>query len=46
MILKILPEYYQTEEESLYLCLLNICCFVSMLTDGKALELYHSIVGR
>lgn len=46
MILKLLPEQYQTEEESLYLRLLNICCFISMLTDGKALELYHSIVGK
>lgn len=46
MILKLLPEQYQVEEESLYLRLLNICCFVSLLTDGKALELYHSIVGK
>lgn len=46
MILKLLPEQYQVEKESLYLRLLNICCFVSLLTDGKALELYHSIVGR
>lgn len=46
MILKLLPEQYQIEEESLYLRLLNICCFISMLTDGKALELYHSIVGK
>ena len=46
MILKLLPEQYQIEKESLYLRLLNICCFISMLTDGKALELYHSIVGK
>lgn len=46
MILKLLPEQYQEENESLYLRLLNICRFVSLLTDGKALELYHSIVGK
>src|SRR5690606_16057152 len=46
MNLKLLPEQYQIEKESLYLRLLNICCFISMLTDGKALELYHSIVGK
>lgn len=46
MILKLLPEQYQQENESLYWRLLNICRFVSLLTDGKALELYHSIVGK
>ncbi len=46
LILKLLPEQYQTETESLYLRLLNVCRFISLLTDGKALELYHSIVGR
>ena len=46
LILKLLPEQYQTENESLYLRLLNVCRFISLLTDGKALELYHSIVGR
>lgn len=46
LILKLLPEQYQTENESLYLRLLNVCRFISLLTDGKALELYHSIVGE
>ncbi|MEG0917597.1 MAG: dGTPase, partial [Myroides sp.] len=46
LILKLLPEQYQTENESLYLRLLNVCRFISLLTDGKALELYHFIVGR
>lgn len=45
LILKLLPEQYRNENESLYLRLLNICRFISLLTDGKALELYHSIVG-
>ena len=46
LILKMLPEQYQVENDSLYLRLLNVCRFISLLTDGKALELYHSIVGR
>lgn len=43
LILKLLPEKYQIETESLYDRLMNICHFVSMLTDGKALELYRTI---
>lgn len=43
LILKLLPEQYQLETDSLYERLMNICKFVSMLTDGKALELYQSI---
>jgi len=46
LILKMLPEQYQVENDSLYLRLLNVCRFISLLTDGKALELYHSIVGK
>lgn len=43
LILKMLPEQYHIETDSLYERLMNICKFVSMLTDGKALELYQSI---
>lgn len=43
LILKLLPEKYLFETESLYDRLMNICHFVSMLTDGKALELYRTI---
>lgn len=43
MILKILPEQFRQQSGSLYLRLLNICSFVSLLTDGKALEIYHSL---
>ena len=46
LILKMLPDQYQTDQDSLYLRLLNVCRFISLLTDGKALELYHSIVGK
>lgn len=43
LILKLLPERYQQEKISLYDRLLNICHFVSMLTDGKALQLFKTI---
>lgn len=43
LVLKLLPERYQQEKQSLYDGLLNICHFVSMLTDGKALQLFNSI---
>ena len=43
LILKMLPEQYHIETDSLYERLMNVCKFVSMLTDGKALELYQSI---
>ncbi|MDR2222028.1 MAG: dNTP triphosphohydrolase [Flavobacteriaceae bacterium] len=43
LILKMLPERFISEKESVYERLMSICHFVSMLTDGKALELYHAI---
>ena len=43
LLLKILPEKYHLEKESLYERLLHICQFVSMLTDGNAL-LYNKII--
>ena len=43
LILKLLPEKYRGESDSVYERLMNICHFVSMLTDGKALELYRAI---
>ena len=43
LVLKLLPERYQQEKISLYDRLLNICHFVSMLTDGKALQLFNII---
>lgn len=39
LLLKILPEKHRFEKESLYERLLHICHFISMLTDGKALQL-------
>lgn len=43
LLLKILPEKYHLEKETLYDRLLHICHFISMLTDGNAL-LYNQIV--
>jgi dGTPase len=39
LLLKILPEKHDLEKGSLYERLLHICHFISMLTDGKALQL-------
>ncbi|UOK43910.1 MULTISPECIES: deoxyguanosinetriphosphate triphosphohydrolase [Flavobacterium] len=45
LILKLLPEKFVTEKMSLYERLMHICHFVSMLTDGKALQLFKIIKG-
>jgi dGTPase len=39
LLLKILPEKHHLEKENLYERLLHICHYISLLTDGKALEL-------
>lgn len=46
LILRLLPEKFITEKMSLYERLMHICHFVSMLTDGKALELFKIIQGN
>ena len=43
LLLKLLPERFQFQKVNLYDRLLHICHFVSLLTDGKALELYKTI---
>jgi len=45
IVLKLLPERFLSEKESIYQRLLHICHFVSLLTDGKAIELYKLIKG-
>ncbi|MGX7667268.1 deoxyguanosinetriphosphate triphosphohydrolase [Flavobacterium pedocola] len=45
LILKLLPEKFVTEKMSLYERLMHICHFVSMLTDGKAVQLFKIING-
>ena len=45
LILKMLPEKFIEDKEDLYKRLLHICHYVSLLTDGNALELYETING-
>jgi dGTPase len=46
LLLKMLPEKFLEEKGDLYKRLLHICHYVSLLTDGNALELYETINGR
>ncbi|WP_374540749.1 dGTP triphosphohydrolase, partial [Flavobacterium sp.] len=43
LILNLLPQKYQVEKSELYSQLLNICQFISLLTDGKAIEFYKIV---
>ncbi len=45
LLLRILPEKHLHEKESVYERLLQICHFVSLLTDGNALLYYRTILG-
>ncbi|TRX23911.1 deoxyguanosinetriphosphate triphosphohydrolase [Flavobacterium franklandianum] len=46
LLLKMLPEKFLEEKDDLYKRLLHICHYVSLLTDGNALELYETINGK
>ncbi|MFC4176881.1 MULTISPECIES: deoxyguanosinetriphosphate triphosphohydrolase [Flavobacterium] len=46
LLLKMLPEKFHNEKDNLYKRLLHICHYVSLLTDGNALELFNTINGR
>ena len=43
LILKLLPEKFNIEKESVYHQLLHICHFISLLTDGNALIIYNTV---
>jgi dGTPase len=43
LLLKILPEKHHLEKKNLYERLLHICHYISMLTDGKAVELFKIV---
>src|SRR5690606_23802881 len=46
LVLRMLPEKYKAKEtNSVYERLLQMCHFVSLLTDGNALQIYHIIQG-
>ena len=46
LLLKMLPEKFHNEKDNLYKRLLHICHYISLLTDGNALELFNTINGR
>jgi len=46
LLLKMLPEKFHEEKDNLYKRLLHICHYISLLTDGNALELFETINGR
>ncbi|WP_130735821.1 dGTP triphosphohydrolase [Flavobacterium sp. J27] len=46
IVLKLLPERFLYQKEKVYDQLLHICHFVSLLTDGKALQTYNIIEGN
>lgn len=46
LLLKVIPEKYLIQKDSLYERLLHICQFISMLTDGNAVLYYKMIVAN
>ena len=46
LVLKMLPEKFHEEKQNLYERLLHICNYISLLTDGNALELYEMFNGK
>ena len=46
LLLKMLPEKHHLMKPTLYERLLHICHFISMLTDGNALEIFDTLNGR
>ncbi|MCW2120467.1 deoxyguanosinetriphosphate triphosphohydrolase [Flavobacterium sp. 7A] len=46
LIMKLLPEKHHLNKDNLYERLLHICHYISLLTDGNALELFNTINGK
>ncbi len=46
IILKTLPKSLQNTHQSTYQLILNTCCYVSSLTDGKALLEFNKVSGK
>ncbi|WP_418264092.1 deoxyguanosinetriphosphate triphosphohydrolase [Flavobacterium faecale] len=46
LLLKLLPEKHHLDKDNLYERLLHICHYISLLTDGNALELFNTINGK
>lgn len=45
LVLGLLPEKFQTEKSNTYSRLLFICQYISLLTDGRAMEIYAILKG-
>ena len=45
LLLKILPKTINFEEENLYIRLLNVCHYIALLSDSKAILTYKKIAG-
>jgi len=46
LVLKLLPEAYQQERDTLYTRIMQICSYVASLSDGYAIRLYEKISGK
>ena len=46
LIMKLLPEKHHLDKDNLYERLLHICHYISLLTDGNALEIFNTINGK
>jgi dGTPase len=44
LVMRLVPDKYRSKNDSLYHILLQICCFVASLTDGKVTRLYKKII--
>ena len=45
LILKLIPEKFFQTEPSIYSYVLNVCCFIASLTDGRVIALVKKISG-
>ena len=46
LVLKLLPEEYQQEKDSLYARIMQIASYVASLSDGYAIRLYEKLSGK
>ena len=46
LVLKLLPEEYQQEKETLYERVMQIASYVASLSDGYAIRLFEKISGK
>lgn len=44
LVMSLVPSKYQYKGNSIYLTILQICCFVASLTDGKVTRLYKKMI--